>query len=129
MLSSLFGGAFYPAVLCSGVDQAEAIQRAALMARREREEQFTGAFLADVKAELERARAKFPGDRIMTIAFHEEAGELTKALLDEPAAQVWREAVQTAVMAARVAIEGDSSLDEWRKAKGLDNHRCGRAAQ
>jgi hypothetical protein len=81
-------------------------------------------FMADVATELKRARAKFPGDRIMTIALAEEFGELAKAMLEECGANVWKEAVQTAVMAARVAIDGDSSVDEWRATKGLDNHRA-----
>jgi hypothetical protein len=80
----------------------------------------TSTFLANVEAELRRARAKFPGDRIMTIALAEEFGELAKAVLDEPSAQVYKEAIQTAVMAARVVIDGDSSVNEWRAAKGLD---------
>lgn len=78
------------------------------------------AFLDDVRAELIRARAKFPGDRIMTIALAEEFGELAKAVLDEPAANVRKEAVQTAVMAARIVLDGDGSVNEWRAAKGLD---------
>lgn len=80
-------------------------------------------FLIEVEAELKRARAKFPGDTITTIALGEEVGELSKALLDEPGANVWKEAVQTATMAARVAIDGDNSVDAWRLRKGLDNHR------
>ncbi|URI11031.1 hypothetical protein MW290_18860 [Aquincola tertiaricarbonis] len=78
------------------------------------------AFLSDVRAELVRARAKFPGDRIMTVALAEEFGELCKAVLDEPAANVRKEAVQTAVMAARVVLDGDGSVREWRALKGLD---------
>ncbi|MDP1875673.1 hypothetical protein [Phenylobacterium sp.] len=78
------------------------------------------AFLAEVRAELIRARAKFPGDRIMTIALAEEFGELAKAILDEPTANVRKEAVQTAVMAARVVLDGDGSVTEWRAARGLD---------
>lgn len=78
------------------------------------------AFLAEVRGELIRARAKFPGDRIMTIALAEEFGELAKAILDEPAANVRKEAVQTAVMAARVVLDGDGSVAEWRAARGLD---------
>ncbi|MNU34531.1 hypothetical protein D3C71_231140 [compost metagenome] len=78
------------------------------------------AFLDEVRAELIRARAKFPGDRIMTLAMSEEAGELVKAVLDEPAANVRKEAVQTATMAARIVLDGDSSVKEWRAAKGLD---------
>lgn len=80
----------------------------------------TDLFMEEVRAELKRARAKFPGDRIMTIALAEEFGELCKAVLDEDAAAVRKEAVQTAVMAARVAIDGDGSVREWRAAKGLD---------
>lgn len=78
------------------------------------------AFLAEVRAELTRARTKFPGDRIVTIALAEEFGELCKAILDEPAENVRKEAVQTAVMAARVVLDGDGSVREWRAAKGLD---------
>lgn len=78
------------------------------------------AFLAEVRAELIRARSKFPGDRIMTIALAEEFGELCKAVLDEPAANVRREAVQTAVMAARVVLDGDGSVNSWRAERGLD---------
>jgi len=82
-------------------------------------------FIEDVRAELKRAREKFPGDRIMTIALAEEFGELAKAMLDEPGHRVWKEAIQTAVMAARVAIDGDSSVDSWRRSRGLDDHRNG----
>lgn len=78
------------------------------------------AFLDDVRRELMRARGKFPGDRIMTIALAEEFGELCKAVLDEPAINVRKEAVQTAVMAARVIIDGDGSVNAWRESKGLD---------
>lgn len=84
----------------------------------------TSRFIAAVAEELKHAREKFPGDRIMTIALAEEFGELAKAMLDESGERVWKEAVQTAVMAARVAIDGDSSVDQWRAEKGLDNHRC-----
>lgn len=77
-------------------------------------------FLDQVRAELTRARALFPGDRIMTLAMAEEFGELVKAVLDEPAANVRKEAVQTAVMAARVVLDGDGSVDDWRASKGLD---------
>lgn len=87
------------------------------------------AFLSEVVAELERARHLFPGDRIMGLALAEEFGELIKALLDEPGKAVWKEAVQTAAMAARVAIDGDGSVDQWRAAKGLDDHRLGAARE
>jgi hypothetical protein len=78
------------------------------------------AFLAEVRAEIIRARTKFPGSRVMTVALAEEFGELAKAALDEPAANVRVEAVQTAAMAARLAIDGDASLVDWRASRGLD---------
>jgi regulator of extracellular matrix RemA (YlzA/DUF370 family) len=77
-------------------------------------------FLREVGHELERARKLFPGDRIMTLALAEEFGETVKAVLDEPSQHVWKEAVQAATMAARVVIDGDNSVDNWRAAKGLD---------
>lgn len=80
----------------------------------------TEVFLHEVKLELIRARAKFPGDRIMCLALAEEFGELIKAVLDESSANVRKEAVQTAVMAARVALDGDGSVREWRTESGLD---------
>lgn len=77
-------------------------------------------FLGEVRAELIRARSKFPGDRLMTVALAEEFGELCKAVLDESASNVRKEAVQTAVMAARVVLDGDGSVREWRASRGLD---------
>lgn len=77
-------------------------------------------FLADVKAEVIRARTKFPGRRIMGLALAEEFGELVKELLDEYAADVRKESIQTAAMCVRVALEGDESVDDWRSKKGLN---------
>lgn len=77
-------------------------------------------FLDEIRDELERARAKFPGDRIMGLALAEEFGELIKAMLDESSDRVRKEAVQTAVMAARVVLDGDGSVKEWRAQQGLD---------
>ncbi|WP_267399041.1 Lar family restriction alleviation protein [Pseudomonas sp. GM_Psu_2] len=77
-------------------------------------------FFEQVKAELRRARAKFPGDRIMTLALAEEFGELCKAVLDESAEAVREEAVQVACMAARVVLDGDGSVVDWRRERGLD---------
>ncbi|WP_312218889.1 hypothetical protein [Brevundimonas sp.] len=85
-------------------------------------------FLDQVRAELARARSKFPGDRIMTLAMAEEFGELVKAVLDEPSSDVRKEAVQTAAMAARVVLDGDASVNDWRAAKGLDPLTGGVAA-
>lgn len=85
-------------------------------------------FLDQVRAELTRARALFPGDRIMTLAMAEEFGELVKAVLDEHSSDVRKEAVQTAAMAARVILDGDASVNDWRAAKGLDPLTGGAAA-
>lgn len=78
-------------------------------------------FIRAVRCEVMRAQKLFPGRRLMGLAFNEEVGELNKALLDEPWKQVYKEAVQAATMAARVALEGDESVYQWRAGKGLDN--------
>jgi hypothetical protein len=76
--------------------------------------------LDEIVAELARARAKFPGDNVTTLALVEEVGELAKATFSEPRAAVRKEAVQVATMAMRVVLDGDSTLDAWRSAQGLD---------
>ncbi|MDH5757862.1 MAG: hypothetical protein OEZ55_14480 [Nitrospinota bacterium] len=73
-------------------------------------------FISDVLTELERARVNFPSNRHMNAALVEEVGELSRALLEcsidkSHAENVYKEAVQVAVMAARVALEGDPSFD------------------
>jgi NTP pyrophosphatase (non-canonical NTP hydrolase) len=77
-------------------------------------------FLASVIEELHRARRKFPDSTHSLAALMEEVGELSKAMLDEPLRNVRAEAVQVAVMALRVAVDGDRSLDSHRAHKGLD---------
>ena len=76
--------------------------------------------IRDIRNELLRARTKFPGDNVTTLALMEEVGELAKATIEEPAANVRKEAVQVAVMAIRVVLDGDATLTDWRTAKGLD---------
>lgn len=83
-------------------------------------DQRVDALLEDIKAELARARNKFPGDGVTMLALMEEVGELAKATFEEPRANVRSEAVQVAVMAMRVILDGDGTLDTWRKQKGLD---------
>ena len=78
-------------------------------------------FLAEVRAEVLRAQAKFPANSLATVALMEEVGELAKALLDESPERVRAEAVQVACMAFRAGIEGDNdaSLDAHRRKRGL----------
>ena len=84
-----------------------------------------------VEAELEQARAKFPGTRHVMNALTEEVGELAQALLDQEYKQtpkdaaclnekVRKEAVQVAAMAIRLLEEGDTTFplyvrleDDW----------------
>lgn len=75
--------------------------------------------IQDIRDELVRARHKFPTNRHQLAAFNEEAGELTKAMLDYECEHkrnivspedIYYEAVQAAAMAIRVATEGDSDF-------------------
>lgn len=75
----------------------------------------TAVMLNDIVEELERAREKFPENNHKLTAFNEEVGELNKAILQHQygnvtAEQVYKEAVQTAAMAIRVGVEGDSTF-------------------
>tara|TARA_R110000751_G_scaffold271365_2_gene371401 strand:+ start:243303 stop:243617 length:315 start_codon:yes stop_codon:yes gene_type:complete len=78
------------------------------------------ALLEEIKAELAHARGKFPGDNVTMLALMEEVGELAKATFEEPRANVRKEAVQVAVMAMRVVLDGDATITQWRADKGLD---------
>lgn len=76
-------------------------------------------FVADVLEEFVRAGQKFPDPYGTVLALTEEVGELAKALADEPAKNVWAEAVQVAAMAMRIAVEGDPSINVIRTARGM----------
>ena len=79
-----------------------------------------GAFLRDVGHECRRARAKHPGTEAMGNALAEETGEVAQALADEPAEHVYKECVQVASTAMRIALEGDRAVDFIRARRGLD---------
>lgn len=74
----------------------------------------------EIMAELIHARTKFPGTNATLAALVEEVGEVSTALMEEPRANVRKEAIQVAVMAIRIILDGDQTLDEWRRSKGLD---------
>lgn len=76
--------------------------------------------LADeILAELVRARTKFPGKNVTFAALVEEVGELATATFEEERDRVRKEAVQVAVMAMRMVLDGDHTFDDWRESKGL----------
>lgn len=75
----------------------------------------------DILNELVRARAKFPGKNVTFAALVEEVGELATATFEESAERVRKEAVQVAVMAMRMVLDGDHCFDGWRAEKGLDH--------
>ena len=77
-------------------------------------------FLKDVLEELLRAKEKYPAPNSNTSALAGEAGEACEAMGKEPFANVYAECVQTAVMAMRLAVEGDPYLDVYRAENGLD---------
>lgn len=70
--------------------------------------------------ELEKARSKFPSSDYLMTALTEEVGELAKAFLDEPMANVRHEALQVACVAMRIYREGDPSMNSIRQQRGLD---------
>ncbi|MFA7408289.1 MAG: hypothetical protein WCY93_10795 [Anaerolineaceae bacterium] len=76
--------------------------------------------LHEIQLELVRARTKFPGKNVTFAALVEEVGELATATFEESRANVRKEAIQVAVMAMRMVLDGDHSFDEWRAEKGLD---------
>lgn len=62
------------------------------------------------EAELIRARRMFPDVEFGLAALTEEVGELAKELMDNPSScRVLEEAIQVAVVACRIATEGDIS--------------------
>ena len=79
-----------------------------------------GQLAYEILAELRRARAKFPGKNVTFAALVEEVGELATATFEEAAECVRKEAVQVAVMAMRMVLDGDHTFDQWRSEKGLD---------
>lgn len=74
--------------------------------------------LADIEKELSRARSLFPSHEDVLPALTEEVGELNQALIQhkhQPEKNVsdldiYTEAIQVAVMAIRVATEGDPNF-------------------
>lgn len=78
------------------------------------------ALLCDILRELRHARAKFPGKNVTFAALVEEVGELATATFSERRAAVRAEAVQVAVMAMRMVLDGDHTYEPWRAQQGLD---------
>lgn len=72
----------------------------------------------EIRAELRKARAKFPSNKQLLHAFVEEAGEVTKAFLDlqqkkATAADVRKELIQAVSMGFRLLEEGDPEFPEF----------------
>jgi hypothetical protein len=65
--------------------------------------------IAALMKELQRARAKFPGNRFLLAALVEEVGKLAEAVLAEDKTAIKREALQVACVALRIAEEGDAT--------------------
>lgn len=82
-------------------------------------DRLTHFFIIAVQVELASARQKFPSSECSLAALTEEVGELAKAALSEPMRNVVKEAIQVAVMACRVAVEGDETLDNYRWKNGF----------
>ena len=76
--------------------------------------------MGEILAELTRAREKFPGKNVTFAALVEEVGEVATAIFEESRENVRKEAIQVAVMACRLILDGDETYEPWRKEKGLD---------
>ena len=77
----------------------------------------TSVAITALRAELVSARAKFPGNRHNLAALTEEVGELNQAMIeyhrgnpDVSADDIFKEAIQVACVALRVATEGDADF-------------------
>jgi len=69
---------------------------------------------ADLSAEVTRARTKFPGSRFLLAALVEEVGELAEAVVSGDKEAIYKEAIQCACVAVRIAEEGDPvAYHEW----------------
>lgn len=77
------------------------------------------AIIVAIRQEYTRVLAKFSDPSCSMTALTEEVGELAKALLDESPERIQDEAVQVAVVAIRVALQGDPSIDSLRRSRGL----------
>lgn len=87
---------------------------------RQRRDSTEEILAGEILSELARARAKFPGKNVTFAALVEEVGELATATFEECADRVRKEAVQVAVMAMRMVLDGDHSFELWREERGLD---------
>lgn len=75
-------------------------------------------FQCAMEHEYDRAVKLFPGTEDMAMALMEEVGELAQALIQQKSEpqkgvtheDIWKEAVQVAVMAARIAIQGQEGF-------------------
>ena len=76
--------------------------------------------LDEILTELTKARTKFPGKNVTFAALVEEVGEVATAIFEESRENVRKEAIQVAVMAIRLILDGDEVYEPWRKEKGLD---------
>lgn len=74
-----------------------------------------------IEKELIHARTKFPGKNVTFAALVEEVGELATALFSESKQRVDEEAIQVAVMAIRIILDGDHTFDSWRELIDLDS--------
>jgi hypothetical protein len=71
-------------------------------------------FVEMVRKEIARARAESPGPIATHAALVEAVGKVSEALMYSTWYAVVTEAVQVAVLAQRLAIEGDSTFETWR---------------
>ena len=70
--------------------------------------------------EIVRARTKFPGNALLTVALGEEFGELCQAQLQRKSRkEIRKEALQVACVALRIYEEGDATLSTVKDEEAL----------
>ena len=82
--------------------------------------------IGDIHFELRQAREKFPNTHDLFVALTEEVGELAKALIQQKHEHhkevthqdIYKEAIQVACMAIRLATEGDLSFPDFHPESG-----------
>lgn len=100
------------------LDFVEGLQSRIAVLEKERE-RFVEYKLVALADEMDRANAKFPGNRLLASALAEEVGEMADAWLNQNSAHARQEALQVACVAMRIVVQGPNDVDQSRAVLGM----------